>query len=395
MPVPFNDALSFLKGSECIHMRVGQEPCVACGGNRESDTKDPSIGISDEVGKALPEQQLNYPHNEEGYPYREYGNNHEQGTAPPAIRGTVDRLSQLMDYPPMVERTYHHRPYADPSSAYFEPPNEEGDESRRLAEARQMLDLEDKINDPARPPSYATASDAPDNLEDPMKKGLFISGPFTSGMTPFEEAVIFLKNSFADEMKHAGKRFDEDHGANEHFMEGLHQGNLDNATGKVMHEEELDEAAGKLGPPPELERNIFGNHFRAPQPKSMEHNHPENNMAEEHPLHGVDPQFGRHVEDRGPSMPDPSQMHGSANPEDHDAHGGEEGNRAALRELAASMGNMPHPPEERLNAEESMAHALEAGGQTHPMSAGPPRQQRRGSRPPEISRAAFQQDQPL
>lgn len=31
-----------MANSECTHMRVGKEPCVACGGKRESDTKDPS-----------------------------------------------------------------------------------------------------------------------------------------------------------------------------------------------------------------------------------------------------------------------------------------------------------------------------------------------------------------
>ena len=27
---------------ECKHKRIGTEPCIACGGNRESNTKDPS-----------------------------------------------------------------------------------------------------------------------------------------------------------------------------------------------------------------------------------------------------------------------------------------------------------------------------------------------------------------
>ena len=31
-----------MANSECTHMRVGKEPCVACGGKRESNTKDPS-----------------------------------------------------------------------------------------------------------------------------------------------------------------------------------------------------------------------------------------------------------------------------------------------------------------------------------------------------------------
>ena len=31
-----------MANGECTHTRVGKEPCVACGGKRESDTKDPS-----------------------------------------------------------------------------------------------------------------------------------------------------------------------------------------------------------------------------------------------------------------------------------------------------------------------------------------------------------------
>ena len=37
----FDVGWSLVKGETCNHTRVGKEPCVACGGNRESNTKDP------------------------------------------------------------------------------------------------------------------------------------------------------------------------------------------------------------------------------------------------------------------------------------------------------------------------------------------------------------------
>lgn len=38
----FDAGWSVVKGETCNHMRVGKEPCIACGGNRESNTKDPA-----------------------------------------------------------------------------------------------------------------------------------------------------------------------------------------------------------------------------------------------------------------------------------------------------------------------------------------------------------------
>ena len=54
-----------MANGECTHRRVGKEPCVACGGKRESNTKDPSTldkadGIQTEEAKRDEEDQKRF-----------------------------------------------------------------------------------------------------------------------------------------------------------------------------------------------------------------------------------------------------------------------------------------------------------------------------------------------
>ena len=37
----------------CPHMRMGEEPCIACGGKRESNTKDPAKKVAKSLGRAF------------------------------------------------------------------------------------------------------------------------------------------------------------------------------------------------------------------------------------------------------------------------------------------------------------------------------------------------------
>ena len=94
-------------------------------------------------------------------------------------------------------------------------------------------------------------------------------------------------------------------------------------------------------------------HHAPPRRPMSDHLPIDNELSEEHPLHGVNPDFGMPAEDEGPTMPDLSTLRGSPNPEDHKMPQ-QMGNRKALHRLASEMGPEGQLPKAPMSVREAL-----------------------------------------